>query len=269
MDLLLSEAMHVAKKASQRASTVLRDMLLTASVREKAPKDLVTDADIAAQDAIESTIRECYPSHRFLGEESGAILNEFQGVDAWTWVVDPLDGTMNYVHKLPNFAVSIALMKSDRIVLGVVQDPMSGEVYSAIEHEGATVNGVPLKVSGCQSLGQAMVAASFPPQVTRESPEVKQFVEVLVRSQSLRRLGSAALNLCYVGQGRLDAYWANRLKPWDVAAGALIATEAGAVLTNLTGKKFDPWSGEVLIAASQALSEEMQSTIHGKCLLFQ
>jgi myo-inositol-1(or 4)-monophosphatase len=261
MDLSLEEAMLVAKKASQRASIVLRNMFLTASVREKAPKDLVTDADVAAQAAIESTIRESFADHRFLGEESGSSICDFRGGDEWTWVVDPLDGTMNYVHKLPNFAVSIALMKSDRVVLGVVEDPMSGEVYSAILSKGAVVNDVPLRVSGCQSLGQAMVAASFPPHVTKESPEVKQFLEVLVQSQSLRRLGSAALNLCYVGHGRLDAYWANRLKPWDVAAGALIAAEAGAVLTNLSGNQFDPWSGEVLVAASQSLSEEMQISI--------
>jgi myo-inositol-1(or 4)-monophosphatase len=258
MELILEEAMLVAKKASHRASIILRNMLLTASVREKGPKDLVTDADVAAQMAIEATIHESFADHRFLGEESTASICDFRGSDEWTWVVDPLDGTMNYVHKLPNFAVSIALMKSDRIVLGVVEDPMSGEVYSAIHGHGASVNDVPLRVSGCQSLDQAMVAASFPPQVTKESPEVKQFLEVLVRSQSLRRLGSAALNLCYVGHGRLDAYWANRLKPWDVAAGSLIASEAGAVLTNLMGNEFDPWSGEVLVAASQALSDEMQ-----------
>jgi myo-inositol-1(or 4)-monophosphatase len=261
MDLSLDDAMVVAKKASRRASTILRDMLLTASVREKAPKDLVTDADVAAQDAIESTIRDSYANHRFLGEESGSRISDFRGNDGWTWIVDPLDGTMNYVHKLPNFAVSIALMKSERIVLGVVEDPMSGEVYSAIHNRGSMVNDAPLRVSGCNSLDQAMVAASFPPQVTKESPEVKQFLEVLVRSQSLRRLGSAALNLCYVGHGRLDAYWANRLKPWDVAAGALIASEAGAKVTNLKGNEFDPWSGEILVASSQPLSDEMQECI--------
>jgi len=172
MDLNLEEAMLVAKNASHRASIILRNMLLTASVREKAPKDLVTDADVAAQAAIEATIRESFANHRFLGEESGASICDYRGGNEWTWVVDPLDGTMNYVHKLPSFAVSIALMKSDRIVLGVVEDPMSGEVYSAIRGNGASVNDVPLRVSGCQFLDQATVAASFPPQVTKASPEV-------------------------------------------------------------------------------------------------
>ena len=234
-------------------------MLATAAVREKAPKDFVTDADIAAQQCIERRIHEVFPDHQFLGEESPHSKidrDQLAQVD-WLWVVDPLDGTVNYVHRMPNFAVSIALMNRGKTVLGVVYDPMADELYQAVRGSGATCNGVPLHSSRCTQLDQALIAASFPPQVQRESLEVAQFVEVLVRSQSMRRLGSAALNLCYVAQGRLDAYWASVLKVWDIAAGALIASEAGASISRLDGDPFNAWDGQLVSAGTDLLRLEL------------
>lgn len=267
MDFLLTDAAKVAQSAARLAGGILRDMLTTATVREKAPKDLVTDADIAAQHAIEQQLKRAYPGHRFLGEESAADASlgpgakEWQNSNEWTWLVDPLDGTANYVHRLPNFAVSIALVRGSDPMLGVVYDPMADEMYSAVRGYGASVNETPIRASNCSEISSAMVAASFPPQVTKDSPEVHQFLEVLVQSQSVRRLGSAALNLCYVAHGRLDAYWANTLKPWDVAAGALIAHEASATLTGLYRKSFDLWSGEVLVCSTAALAEQMNACL--------
>ena len=259
----LENAMQVAISAAQSAGVILQDMLEIIAVREKAPKDLVTDADIAAQKCIESRISAAFPNHQFLGEESPlAAVGRFAMSDQdWLWVVDPLDGTVNYVHGLPNFAVSIALMNGSRTVLGVVFDPMAEELYAATLGQGATLNDRKLKSSCCVSLDKALVAASFPPQVQKDSVEVAQFVEVLVRSQSIRRLGSAALNLCYVAQGRLDAYWAGALKVWDIAAGALIATEAGATLSRQNGDSFDPWNGELLAAGSERLSRELSDCL--------
>ncbi len=256
--------MGVAVEAAESAGTILRDMLETAAVREKAPKDLVTDADIAAQQCIEKRIHQTFPTHRFLGEETlGPNLDRSELVAAeWTWVVDPLDGTVNYVHQMPNFAVSIALMHRGKTALGVVYDPMGKELYAAVSGHGATINGRPLRSSRCTRLDQALVAASFPPQVRKDSVEVAQFLEVLVRSQSMRRLGSAALNLCYVAQGRLDAYWAGFLKVWDIAAGALIATEAGASLTRLDGNPFDPWDGQLVSAGTETLCQELLDCLH-------
>lgn len=263
MEKLLDTAMLVAVEAAQSAGAILRDMLETAEVREKAPKDLVTDADIAAQRCIENRIHATFPSHPFLGEESSRTsIDRTAMADAeWSWVVDPLDGTVNYVHRMPNFAVSIALMQRGKSVLGVVYDPMAQELYAAIAGRGSTVNGRPLRSSPCTRLDQALVAASFPPQVQKDSLEVAQFLEVLVRSQSMRRLGSAALNLCYVAQGRLDAYWAGFLKVWDIAAGALIASEAGATLRKFDGNPFDPWDGQLLAAGTETLCSELSDCL--------
>ncbi len=258
MDFSLQEAMTVGMEAAQAAGKILCEMLETASVREKAPKDLVTDADLAAQHCIESRIKTAFPNHRFLGEESVCSTDRSNiSTEDWLWVVDPLDGTVNYVHRMPNFAVSIALMTEGKIVLGIVFDPMANDLYAAILGRGATVNGSKLRCSNCTRLDKALVAASFPPQIQKDSIEIAQFVEVLVRSQSIRRLGSAALNLCYVAHGRLDAYWANVLKVWDIAAGSLIATEAGAALTKHNGNPFDPWDGELLAAGTKTLSREL------------
>ena len=262
MDFSLEEAMTVGTDAAQAAGKILCEMLETATVREKAPKDLVTDADVAAQHCIERRIKTAFPNHRFLGEESAFSSDRSNlSTEDWLWVVDPLDGTVNYVHRMPNFAVSIALMKQGKVVLGIVFDPVASELYAAILGHGATINGSTLQCSNCASLDKALVAASFPPQIQRGSIEIAQFVEVLVRSQSVRRLGSAALNLCYVAQGRLDAYWANALKVWDIAAGSLIATEAGAALTKHDGSPFDPWDGELLATGSKTLGQELSTCL--------
>jgi len=263
MSLSIDHALKIAIAAAESAGQILREMLETASVREKAPKDLVTDADLAAQAAIEKRIMSEFPSHVFLGEESLIAPEQWEELsrNEYCWVVDPLDGTVNYVHQLPNFAVSIALMRNNQIVLGVVFDPMASELFTATQGGGSFLNGKGIRASVVGSLEEAMVAVSFPPQVRRDSIEIQQFIEVLLCSQSIRRLGSAALNLCYVANGRLDAYWANSLKPWDVAGGALIALEAGAALTGLDRKRFDPWNGNVLAAASTSLHEELH-----KCL---
>jgi myo-inositol-1(or 4)-monophosphatase len=259
----ISHAMEIAVDASKMAGQILREMLESASSRMKAPKDLVTDADLAAQAAIEKRILSEFPAHFFLGEESATTQESWDvfSREEFCWVVDPLDGTVNYVHRLPSFAVSIALMQNNRCVLGVVLDPMSGELFTAVEGKGAHLNGMPIRASSVSCLEEAMVAVSFPPQVHRESVEIQQFIEVLLASQSVRRLGSAALNLCYVASGRLDAYWANSLKPWDVAAGALIAREANAKLTDLAGHPFDVWNGEVLAASTSSLWQELQCTL--------
>ena len=263
MDALVHDAKQVGIEAAQAAGKILCDMLETATVREKAPKDLVTDADLAAQQCIESRILAAFPSHQFLGEECSQpnVIQTMASNVEWLWVVDPLDGTVNYVHRMPNFAVSIALMHRGQTVLGIVLDPTAEELYVAILGQGATVNGRKLQSSPCTRLDSALIAASFPPQVQKDSKEISQFVDILIHSQSIRRLGSAALNLCYVAQGRLDAYWAGFLKVWDVAAGALIATEAGAILSRHDGKPHDPWGGELVVAGSKQLHSELSGRL--------
>lgn len=255
-------AMDVAVEAAVVAGKILNEMLETATVHEKAPKDLVTDADVASQAAIESRIHTAFPDHHFVGEETGRSIHENSFAnDSWTWVVDPLDGTTNYVHRLPNYAVSIALLHGADPVVGVVYDPVANELFQATRGMGAKRNGQVIRASRCDDLEKAMVAASFPPKLERDSKEIAQFIEVLLQSQSIRRLGSAALNLCYVSCGRLDAYWANQLKAWDIAAGTLIATESGAVLSGIHQESFHIARGEILVAASHSLLVQMRNCL--------
>ena len=229
--------------------------------REKAPKDLVTEADLAAQEAIRGVLLKAFPDHDFLGEEEAAERKAMGKPipprrSKYRWVVDPLDGTANYVHGMPNFAVAIALQEGDDLRLGCVLDPSNDECFVAEAGKGATRNGQPIKVSGVKSMPRAMVAVSFSANVPRGSIEITRFVEVLHASQAVRRMGSAALNLCYVASGRLDAYLATSVSAWDVAAGALIVREAGGVVTGLDGSPLDLELPELVAASTPELHRE-------------
>jgi myo-inositol-1(or 4)-monophosphatase len=227
----------------------------------------VTEADVAAQDVIRETIHKAFPDHDFLGEEEAAERVKCgQAAIAerrsdFRWIVDPLDGTMNYVHRLPGYAVSIALEIGTELEVGVVLDPLSNEQFVAQRGKGARLNGKPIKASGCDRLDRALVAVSFSPNVSRESPEVKRFVELLLGAQSVRRMGSAALNLCYVAAGRLDAYLATSVSAWDVAAGVLVLREAGATIAALDGGPLQLEKPELIAAASQPLLNEMVDVV--------
>ncbi|TWT50299.1 Inositol-1-monophosphatase [Rubripirellula amarantea] len=231
-------------------------------VREKAPKDLVTDADLASQEAVRKILLDACEGYAFVGEEEG----ETQPPDAVRkgdddappcWVVDPLDGTVNYVHRLQSFAVSIGLYAKGKMRLGVIYDPVSGEMFTAFEGGGAFCNGKPIKVSGQSDLSDSLVACSFPAGIKKTDPEVGKFVNVLEQCRSLRRLGSCALNMCYVAAGRLDSYWATAVSPWDSAAGTVIAREAGAVITAYDGGEFDDWNPRFCVSGSLPLHQSM------------
>lgn len=250
--------LETACEAARLGGKILKEYLGKAQVREKGPSDLVTDADLASQHAIERLIRTRFPQHDFLGEES-TIEDRDRAIASGRplWVVDPLDGTANFVHRLPSFSVSVALIENNEATVGAVFDPLSDTLYSASKSGAVTKDGKPIRVSSCQRLDKAMVCCSFRPAVQRDDPDVSQFLNILERSQSLRRLGSAALNLCYVAEGCLDAYWASSVKTWDVAAGYLIARTAGAYLTKLDGTPFDLWNPQLCITASEPLHVEM------------
>ena len=254
----MSSTLETDCEAARLGGRILVEYLGKAAVREKGPADLVTDADMASQQAIEQLIRIRFPQHEFLGEES--TLAERQRAQASgrpVWVVDPLDGTANYVHRLPGFSVSVALVEGNEPKVGVVYDPMSDTLYAATSEGAVTKNNKPIRTSGCERIEKAMVCCSFRPNVRRGDAEVHQFLNVLESSQSLRRLGSAAMNLCYVAEGCLDAYWASSVKAWDVAAGGLIARTAGAQLTSVTGGPFDLWDAKLLATSSPALHTAM------------
>ncbi len=254
----MRSTLETACEAARLGGKILVDYLGKAVAREKGPMDLVTDADVASQQAIEKLIRIRFPQHEFLGEESTqADREKAQASGRPVWVVDPLDGTANYVHRLPGFSVSVALVEGNEPKVGVVYDPLSDTLYAATCEGAVTKNNKPIRASGCEQLGKAMVCCSFRPNVRRGDPEVEQFLNVLEKSQSLRRLGSAAMNLCYVAEGCLDAYWASSVKAWDVAAGGLIARTAGAQLTRIDGSPFDLWDPRLLATASPSLHTAM------------
>jgi myo-inositol-1(or 4)-monophosphatase len=176
-------------------------------------------------------------------------------------LVDPLDGTTNYLHQFPSYCVSIGMVIERRVVVGVVVDPMLRQTYLASEQGGAWRNGQPIRCSGCQQLSRALVAASLPPELPNPSRNLGEFVQILRRAQSMRRLGSCALNLCYLADGRLDAYWADTVRAWDVAAGALIAKEAGAHLVHRNGAAFEIADPRFIAAASSQLAEELRDQL--------
>ena len=258
----MTEFMEVCQQVARSCGRVLLDMRGRVSPRQKAPKDLVTEADFASQEVARRLILRAFPDHRFLGEEdpggtpspgppSCARESEF------CWIVDPLDGTLNYVRQLPNYSVSVALRRGNEIVVGTVYDPVLDECFAAEAGRGAVLNGIPIHTSSCEHIEQALIAASLPADVPRNSPEVWRFIEVMHCAQAIRRLGSAALSLCYVATGRLDAYWATCVKVWDVAAGQLIVREAGGSLTRPEGTPFELDRPQFVTAATPRLHNQL------------
>ncbi|MCR4395959.1 MAG: inositol monophosphatase [Candidatus Saccharicenans sp.] len=201
----------------------------------KGQVDLVTAYDRRSEEIIYERLGRIFPEHSFLAEE--AISREKQS--DYLWLVDPLDGTTNYAHGLPVFCVSIALLRREEIIIGVVYDPCRQEMFTAVRGQGAYLNDRPVRVSDTPELGRSLLATGFPYDV-RTSPDnnLSHFANFAVRAQAIRRLGSAALDLCYVACGRFDGYWELKLKPWDLAAGALMVREAGGRISDLEGRDF-------------------------------
>ena len=226
--------------------------------REKSPRDLVTDADLASQEAIRAVIAERFPDHGFLGEESP---DRTELDEPYCWVVDPLDGTTNYTHGFPCFAVSIAVAHQGRPVAGAVLDPIRGECFTAAQGLGSHLNGKAIQVSQTSSVADSLVAVSFPPNLHKESPDLEAFLNVAPLCQAVRRTGSAALNLSYVACGRLDAHWAHEIHPWDSAAGVLLVAEAGGKATSCRGEEYSLKSGDYLVASGEVLHTELLELI--------
>lgn len=222
--------------------------------REKGQSDLVTDADLASQEAIRRIIAERFPDHAFVGEE------QFSGIvradtNQLTWIVDPLDGTTNYVHGYPHYAVSVAVARRSELLAGAIYDPVADQCFSAAAGRGAWCNGVRLQVSNVTCVAEALVAVSLPARVERDSRDLLDFIEAVLVCQAVRRSGSAALNLAHVANGALDAFWADHIHPWDVAAGVLLVREAGGVVTARDGSDFDVWNPDFLAAAGPQLRD--------------
>lgn len=225
-------------------------------VRHKGAVDLVTEADQAAEETIVGVIRQQFPEHDILAEEQdyGCRASEYR------WIIDPLDGTTNFAHGFPWFAVSIALEVSGEIVCGVVYQPWSRELFTAVRGGGAFLNGRRLQVSTVAALDQALLATGFPYD-RKNSPcnNYDHFVTFQQAAQACRRPGVASLDLAAVAAGRFDGYWEMKLKPWDVAAGMLLVREAGGSVSNFDGSDWDLYGNQVL--ASNGLIHEQMSRL--------
>lgn len=203
-------------------------------VNYKGVIDLVTEVDHQSEAFLLGEIQKKFPDHHIFAEESGIIVGDDQHI----WFVDPLDGTVNYAHHIPIFCVSIAYASQGRLMLGAVYDPMREEMFAAERGKGAFLNGRPIHVSAATELQKSLLVTGFPYDAWNTPQDnFANFVHLAKLTQGVRRLGSAALDLCYVAAGRFDGYWEITLKPWDVAAGGLICEEAGAQVTNVSGDR--------------------------------
>lgn len=243
-----------AEEAARLGGSVLAEWAGNFTAREKSPANLVTEADFASQDAIHRLLKARFPEHQFFGEEGLATGSDDS---PYRWLIDPLDGTSNYVHGFPYYAVSIAVEYQGDLLAGAIYDPNRDEMFSAAKGEGATLNGGRILVSGTSRLTEAMCMASLPVKTTRDHPTVQRFLRVLEVAQTVQRSGSAALNLCSVACGRIDAFWSSSLKPWDMAAGVVIVREAGGKVTTGSGGPFDVNRADLLSSNGTALHEEL------------
>lgn len=247
--------LSAAWEAAAAAGNLIRDnWQRPKQIDYKGAIDLVTSIDRESECLIVSLLRRQFPEHSVLAEEETA------GCGAPTsprWIVDPLDGTTNFAHGYPHFCISIALEFQGSVILGLVYDPLRRECFSALKERGATLNHEPIAVSAVTELDKSLLATGFPYDAREHADDyLRYFKEFTIRSQGIRRGGSAALDLCYVACGRLDGFWELKLRAWDTAAGSLIVREAGGRMSDFRGGGFSIWGAETL-ASNGAIHTEM------------
>lgn len=240
----LNQLKAVALAAAHRGGNYIRSRLdCTRQIAHKGEIDLVTEADLGAEERIIDTIRASFPDHAILSEEQGLSA----GHSRYQWIIDPLDGTTNFAHGLTTCCVSIAVEKENQPLIGIVWGLFSEELFAAVNGEGAFLNGRKLSVSGIEQVQDSLLVTGFPYNVKEiMTPVMNRFARCLEASQGVRRLGSAALDLCYVAAGRFDAFWEEQLHPWDTAAAHLIVSEAGGQVTDFNNLPFEPGMKSIL-----------------------
>ena len=225
----LNEMVTWARKAGE---ILLSGVGQNFQVDHKSEIDLVTEMDRRSEEYLLKVIRESYPDDQIVAEESGIL----QGSNGHVWHIDPLDGTVNYAHGIPFYSVSLGYVEDGQIILGVVYDPVRDECYTGEQGRGAFLNGQPLKVSTADQLIQSLLVTGFPYDIRkRQENNLNHYANFSLKSQGVRRLGSAALDLCYVAAGRLEGFWEVEIQSYDIAAGALIVKEAGGQVTDVHG----------------------------------
>jgi myo-inositol-1(or 4)-monophosphatase len=239
---LLNFAIDVAREAGG----LLMQRLGVAKITNKGDIDLVTEADLASESLIIERIRSYYPQHGILAEESGEAVLSGGRRSEWKWIIDPLDGTTNYAHSYPCFAVSIALENAGVLEIGVIYDPVRDEMFAAQRGNGATLNGRKIRVSEVEELNSAMLCTGFPYNVRERPNFTRDFANFTMAAQAVRRDGSAALDLAYVACGRFDGFWEDGLSPWDIAAGKILIEEARGKVSNFDNNPLNIYTKKVL-----------------------
>jgi myo-inositol-1(or 4)-monophosphatase len=252
------QLLSIAEKAARAAARLIvegrPDRAVEVTSTKSSATDIVTEMDQASERLLVEHIRAARPDDGFLGEEGA----DEAGTSGVTWVIDPIDGTVNYLYQLPAFAVSVGVRVGDEIVAGAVVNPMSGEVFTARRGQGAWLDGRPIRVNTAPTMAMALVATGFGYDPGRRARQAQVLTGVLPKIRDIRRMGAASLDLCALACGRVDGYFEQGLKPWDLAAGGLIAAEAGAVVGGLAGK---PAGEALVIAAPPGLFEPLEGLL--------
>ena len=254
----MTEIADFAQNLARQAGRLLAEKLIKNNqIYYKGTIDLVTEADKMSEELILAEITRRYPEHGILSEESAAK-NERATV---RWIIDPLDGTTNYAHGFPFFCVSIALEEDGVVVMGVIYDPIRDELFTAGKQSGTYCNGRKLLVSSVNDLSRSLLATGFPYDIrVSKDNNLNFFSAMAVKAQAIRRAGAAALDLAYLAAGRLDGFWELKLKPWDTAAGCLLVTEAGGVISDMTNGKWNLYSPG-LVASNGLIHDQMMDVI--------
>jgi myo-inositol-1(or 4)-monophosphatase len=253
-------AFHAAAwEAANQAGALIRETWQEPKkIAYKGAIDLVTPVDRDSERRIVTVLKRNFPGHSILAEEETDLIN---AQSPYCWIIDPLDGTTNFVHSYPQFCVSIALEHDGEVILGLVYDPLRRECFSAIKGQGAALDGNPIKVSAVDELDKALLATGFPYDRRDQADYYLAFFKAfMIRTQGIRRSGSAALDLCYLACGRIDGFWELKLRPWDTAAASLIIEEAGGKLSDFSGNKFTIRGTETL-ASNGAIHDEMVKVV--------
>jgi len=264
---MLEKVSQVGRAAALAAGAIIRQNYLKPHhITLKGDIDPVTESDLAAQENIIALIRQTFPDHGILAEEGvggegarGHRPPPLPPLSPYRWIIDPLDGTVNFAHGFPMFCVSIAFEAACVVQYGVVYDPLREEMFEASRGGGAFLNGEAIRVSQTDKLERALLATGFPYDIRERLPEtLARLGRMLGTAQGVRRAGSAALDMCYVACGRLDGFWEEHLKPWDTAAGLLLITEAGGRITNFDGGPYDLYSPNI-VASNGILHSQLLS----------
>jgi myo-inositol-1(or 4)-monophosphatase len=260
-NVMTVEYLNVCEYAARMGGLVLREKLGNVWVREKHRADLVTEADFAAQKTVREIVQNAFPNHAFLGEEDEKTAAQTE-TSEYRWIVDPLDGTTNFVHGVPLFATSVALVRGKDVLCGTIYNPILEECFTAAIGHGAFLNGKTIHTSQTVDLADALATVSFPTTTRPDSPDLLAFMKLVPLAQAIRRTGSTAMNMAYLAAGRFDVMTCYGAHSWDVAAGVILIREAGGIITAPDGGAFDVDHPKTLAAATETLHRQVFQVIN-------